>query len=210
MNYIIELPKELSQIIFSNLDRDDLLNVEDAFNLKTDYEYLFRIRYTDNYIAFKKLFRTCNQMRNYKNMWEIFYIESPINDISPNLTTKMIFYKSMILKHYENYYKYVNIIEKMIDSENDHLHIDYLLLNVFKEFSSFNIELNDVDKILDLDFYNVIFILIILMESEFITLESKKKISNRMKTLIHLEDFDIFSSKNIKKLYRERWMFLDV
>ena len=130
MLYFEILPSELSNIIFSYLDYNDLIDLDDI--MKVNYEELFRIRYPNDYKNFKVLFQKDETMRIYRKMWELFYLEFTVNS-NTNSITDNIKYSSLLLIEYPQFYKYKKIF-KNIGIENNSLSYElWFILNYLKE-----------------------------------------------------------------------------
>ena len=207
------LPQELNNLVFSYLDHNDLLNIEDALSIKINYEEVFRIRYNSTYVRIKKLFNSDKNMRKYRNMWELFYFDTENMLLNP--ITDEIYNKLILLESYSDYYKYIEILKNFnLTSEIELVKMMCDVLQSLKEQQPCFLNLNDsnleehVEALFDLlfDLGNGILFPIILLESDFINIDNKKIISSKLEVLISMGNYEMKMSK-IEEIYIEKWTY---
>ena len=205
------LPSELNNLVFSYLNHDDLLNIEDVLSIKVNYEEVFRIKYNSTYVRIKKLFDSDKNMRMYRNMWELFYFDTENMLLNP--ITDEIYNKLILLENYSDYYKYIEILKSFnLTSEIELVKMMCDVLQSLKEQQPCFLNLNDgnleehVEALFDLLFYlgNGILFPIILLEGNSINNDNKKIISRKMELLVCVGNYEMNAGR-IKQLYRDRW-----
>ena len=208
MLYFEILPSELTNIIFSHLKYDDLLEIDEIVTI--NYEELFRLNYSTYYVGFKTIFKIDKYTRKYKKLWELFYNDFINNKVDQNdilmiyskikphemhTCTSDVYY-SFILNHkYPNQYKYVLMLRSIIKCITDQLCVSVLVL--FENMEDMDVDIEKIDNLEDYGFEYVELLGLILLLKDDVSLECKQKIFERVCGIYDSERDDNLDNYNI-------------
>lgn len=114
--YFNLLPEELNHVIFSYLDYENILEIKNVITFQINFNILFSVTYKDYYNNFKTLFKYDKKLSIYQNMSELFYLEYTTKNmitIDQNCITTDLTFRSLILKDYPLFYKYIDIFDEI-------------------------------------------------------------------------------------------------
>jgi len=157
------IPEELNDIILSYLDYNELLDLRSEVQqldeiFKINYEKLFAIRYSEYYKNFKLVLH--KDFNQYRNMWELFYLEFNFYGIDVNSITCNIKYSSLLLMDHPKFYKYVKIFSDKIHDATILSIIPYLVWGIAVDLQenvkrwSNNHEMMKINKFIIKKFFN--------------------------------------------------------
>ena len=193
--YFDNLPSELSNIILSYLDYNDLMELDNI--MKVNYEALFRLNYPIYYTGFKNIFKIDKYLRQYRNMWELFYNDFINNKVDRNdilmiyhkvslhkihTCTNDVYYSFIINYKYPNQYKYLVVLKSMIKFITQRLCIS--VFDLFENMWERDINIENeafvydpamLEKIDDYDFEYIELLGFILLFKDNISLQCKQE-----------------------------------